>query len=64
MLKLTQKGYNLVTELKARKTNYLNNLLERLNTEDLKILIRGMTSLVNAAEKSQVTRSSHNTLQE
>jgi MarR family transcriptional regulator, organic hydroperoxide resistance regulator len=64
LLKLTPKGDNLVNELKARKTNYLSNLLERLDIEDLKALIKGMNSLVKAAEKSQVTHLSHNTLQE
>jgi MarR family transcriptional regulator, organic hydroperoxide resistance regulator len=64
LLKLTPEGDNLVTELKARKTSYFSNLLERLDIEDLKALIRGMSSLVKAAEKNQVTHLSHHTLQE
>jgi MarR family transcriptional regulator, organic hydroperoxide resistance regulator len=64
LLKLTQKGDDLVNELRVRKTAHLSHLLETLNSEDLKALIQGMTALAQAAEKNQGKPPSHNTLQE
>jgi MarR family transcriptional regulator, organic hydroperoxide resistance regulator len=64
LLKLTQKGDDLINELKVRQTAHFSHLLEMLNVEDLKALIQAMTALVSAAEKSQSSQSSPNTLQE
>jgi DNA-binding MarR family transcriptional regulator len=64
LLSLTQKGDDLINELKVRKTAHLSHLLEMLNIEDLKALIQGMSALVKAAEKCQEHQLSHKTLQE
>jgi MarR family transcriptional regulator, organic hydroperoxide resistance regulator len=64
LLRLTQKGDDLINELKVRQTAHFSHLLEMLNVEDLKALIQAMTALVRAAEKSQASQSSPNTLQE
>jgi MarR family transcriptional regulator, organic hydroperoxide resistance regulator len=64
ILKLTEKGNVLLNDLKVRNTVRYTRLLEALDTEDLSVLVRGLSSLVRVAEKSSGIHSEQDLITE
>ena len=61
LLKLTEKGEALVTELRERRVSYLSKALRGLTPEELTVITRGLDLLaraVEAEESAMVTQSS------
>jgi MarR family transcriptional regulator, organic hydroperoxide resistance regulator len=53
MLHTTEKGEEIVANLRERKRNYLSQTLSGLNPNELTDLFRGLASLVKAMESHQ-----------
>jgi len=61
LLKLTEKGEALVTELRERRVSYLSKALRGLTPEELTVITRGLDLLARAVEAEEsvmVTQSS------
>ena len=52
VLKATEKGESLVSELRERRLSYLTKALNDLTPEELAAIKRGLTLLAKAAEKA------------
>jgi MarR family transcriptional regulator, organic hydroperoxide resistance regulator len=50
LLGTTEKGEELVANLRERRWGYMSKILARLNEDELATLAQGLTSLVNAIE--------------
>jgi DNA-binding MarR family transcriptional regulator len=53
LLKATEKGESLVSELRERRLSYLTKALTDLTTEELQAIKRGLSLLARAAETQQ-----------
>ncbi len=50
LLKVTDSGEALLSNLREGRASHMRQILERLTSDELQILARGLDSLVNAAE--------------
>lgn len=52
-LRATEKGEDLVTKLRSRRTDYLSGALERMNPEDLDKMAEGLAAFVEATRAQE-----------
>lgn len=53
LLQVTDKGQQLLANLRERRVNYMRQVLARMSEEELLILSKGLSALVKAAEKQK-----------
>jgi DNA-binding MarR family transcriptional regulator len=53
LLRTTSKGEELLANLRERRRNIMSDILARLNTDELAVLAKGLTSLVKATEAQE-----------
>jgi MarR family transcriptional regulator, organic hydroperoxide resistance regulator len=54
ILKATKKGQNLVTGLRERRLNHLSKALSGFDSDELQVIIDGLSLLVKATERQSV----------
>ena len=60
LLRPTEKGEELVAKLRARRRDYMSEVLARMNEDDLAALFQGLNSLVKGAEaQEKETKNEH-----
>lgn len=52
-LRATDKGEELITHLRARRTGYLYDVLERMDLNELTELAKGLTAFIEATEAQE-----------
>jgi DNA-binding MarR family transcriptional regulator len=53
LLRTTDKGEELVTRLRSRRTGYLSRVLNRMSVDELTRMTRGLTAFVKAGEAQE-----------
>lgn len=53
LLKVTEKGVTLLSELNEQSVNRFSGILAQLSTDDLSALNRGLSALIETAERSK-----------
>ena len=56
ILKVTEKGEAILSDLRERKTSSMREILSRLDEEELSCLIEGLSALVKAARAYEEER--------
>jgi hypothetical protein len=53
LLELTDKGRETITEIHETSLSYMKGILERMNSEDITALVKGMSAFIIAIELDQ-----------
>jgi DNA-binding MarR family transcriptional regulator len=61
-LRATDKGEELVTKLRSRRTGYLSAVLDRMQVDDLARMVQGLAAFVEVAEAQEAETQTENTL--
>jgi DNA-binding MarR family transcriptional regulator len=60
-LRATDKGEELVTKLRSRRTDYLSGVLNRMHVDELARVAQGLAAFVEAAEAQDAEMHTENT---